>query len=81
MRHVDVPEREWLRGLRGDRSLRQFVVGTEFEGQSGYISQLECGQKIPGLSILPALARLYGVESLRLAERFLGEIERAEAGG
>jgi transcriptional regulator with XRE-family HTH domain len=80
MRLIEVGERQWLRELRGDQSLRQFVAGTEFDGQSGYVSQLECGRKVPGMSIIPALARMYGVKSLWLVERFLEEVERAEAG-
>lgn len=75
MRSAVVPERHWLRELRGnDLSLRQFLAGTEFEGQSGYISQLETGRKTPGLTMIKPLARLSGVEPLWLAEKFLEEL-------
>lgn len=74
MRAAVVSERAWLRALRGDTTLREFVAGTELEGQSGYLSQLETGCKTPGLTMIKPLARLYGVEPLWLAEKFLGEL-------
>jgi transcriptional regulator with XRE-family HTH domain len=80
MRRIDVGERSWLRELRGDQSFREFTEGTEFEGaRRSYLSSLECGRVTPGLTIIPALARAYGVTPLWLAGKFLEEVERAEA--
>lgn len=66
-------ERQWLRDLRGERTLRE--LGEPHGFTSGELSGFEQGRGIPLLQTLPRLAAAYGMDPAAMATQFLAEVD------